>query len=215
MTMQVTDSVLLRSQQYALLGKSGGSLFDPETYGITPVSTNSTNWRGFSCQFAIQEGSLFLDSVSANVILEDPNPENIPLLLGKSAEVSWLSDRFKAAGIPIPTYLAAVNDVPMVIYTDIGAFLPYTGALLLAKDWEDSDYDLDRYQHRACHYADVREILLREGRVIEEYDRSSAIAAIRETMLTMSLGEQYNQRQQIREQIGRCFLPDQEYDYRY
>jgi hypothetical protein len=213
MTTQATDLVLWEELEYRLLGNSGGPLFDPKDQGLRPISVMSANWRGFVCRYAVRAGSLRLDWLLFNTRLERRRAENAPTVFGRRAEVAWHDDIFRSFGLDWLGLNSGASEMARLLYEDLDVPMAYTGGLLLAKDWVKEAEDLPRHCQRISHYSDVREVILLDGRVTHQYERSSEIAAIRSQMLRTTNAEWSQKSEQFREQITRSLSAA--YDYRY
>lgn len=66
MTIQASDIVIFRGQEYALLGGSNGHLFVPSQHGYRPVAASSACWRGYLSIYAVRDERLVLDSLHLN-----------------------------------------------------------------------------------------------------------------------------------------------------
>jgi hypothetical protein len=157
MTAQINDSVRYAGEDWALAGVNGGPLFDPTEFGLEPRATSSICWRGYTCEYELRDDQLFLEPVNINL---DGTP---PVLLGREPETRR-------------TELGCA-----VSYRNLQAPLPFTGGLLLARDFIRKHY-VHMGFHPAWKYAEVIEAELDAGHVVRFLDCSRAMAEIRQRL---------------------------------
>ena len=64
MTAQIPDIVTYRGQQYSVAGIQGAGLFKPEDHGLVAQAFSTACWRGFHCEYSVEDAALFLEQVS-------------------------------------------------------------------------------------------------------------------------------------------------------
>src|SRR5580765_7756635 len=147
MTAQINDSVFHRKIDYALAGISGSGLFEPEAYGIKPVSMSTACWRGHYVTYAVEEGRLVLREVTVGLSKADEMHAKVgrgPALFGV------LPRREGQRG--------AWN------YSSLHEPVAFTGGLLLAEGFIRELY-VHMGFHPAWKFQKVRELLFEEGRL--------------------------------------------------
>jgi hypothetical protein len=159
MTGQFPDTVDLDATTYAITAIDGPDLFQPGEYGLQPRMLSTACWRGFICSYAVRAGSLVLDTLEIGLGPDDP-----PVVLnGVTPEPGRPDDPHEHA-----TY-----------YRRLDLVVAFTGRLLLGAE-------LDRYVHMgfqpAWHYLRVVELVLADGRVVQQADRSAELAEARRLM---------------------------------
>lgn len=173
MTAQSTDPVRYRKREYTLAGRNGPELFDPAAHGMTPVATCSSCWRGFTCTFAVRGEQLWIHALDINLGVPAPT------LFGRAP---------RRGGILFDT-----------VYAKLQHPLTFTGGLLVARGFLP-----ELYVHMgfppAWKFREVRELIFRDGRLVEEMDRSERVAAVRREAVGRPepLGD-------VRQWIERCF----------
>jgi hypothetical protein len=155
MTAQISDSVAYLGKDHSIAGKNGRGLFDPTEHGMQPVGTCSACWRGFVCSYRVVEEMLLLDRLSVSLdepapILFDVKPTN-----GKG--------KIRLFG---------------AIYERLQHAVPYSGGLLIARGFIEKLY-VHMGFHPAWKYRTVHELIFRDGKLLEAFDRSAEIAEFR------------------------------------
>ncbi|WP_438031919.1 hypothetical protein [Sorangium sp. So ce204] len=154
MTAQIGDDVAYAGADWSLAGVNGGELFDPASYGLRVRPASTACWRGFVCRYGLRHNTLYLDGL--DVALEGEAPP----LLDKMPQEPTTPLGFTA------------------VYEGIGLHVPFSGGLLLARD-----FLLDLYVHMGFHpawkYAHVLEVELEAGRISRVTDCSKPMADIR------------------------------------
>jgi hypothetical protein len=155
MTAQFSDSIAYRGKDYLVAGKNGKRLFDPAEHGLHPVGKCSACWRGFLCSYSVESERLLLDRLS--IYLDQP----APILFDTEPK----KDRRR-----LPKFDA--------VYDGLHHPMSYSGGLLLARD-----FIKDLYVHMGFHpawkYRTVHELIFRDGKLREAFDRSEEIAEFR------------------------------------
>jgi hypothetical protein len=163
MTGQIPDSVAYRGGSYLICGVHGEGLFEPAAHRLAVVPLSTACWRGYVADYAVLDGTLSITQ----------------LLLGLSDESG---DRLPARRAPRLFGATPVRDRHYggLRYTDLREPCRFTGGLLLGQDLVPGTYVHMGFQ-RYWKYAAVHELLLEEGRVVEEHDRSAGVARLRAT----------------------------------
>jgi hypothetical protein len=94
-------------------------------------------------------------------------------------------------------------------YSDMSAFVPFTGGLLAARDFIEELY-VHMGFHPAWKYGVVRELLFEDGHLTGDFDRSAKIAQLR-AKLQDRLTPTTTDPATLREWIGKCF--DRDYGF--
>lgn len=154
MTAQMNDLVAYAGADWSLAGVNGGELFDPASHGLDVRPASTACWRGFVCRYELRDNALYLGGL--DIALQGEAPP----LLDKLPHGPRRSLGFTAA------------------YEDVGLHIPFTGGLLLARDFLRELY-VHMGFHPAWKYAHVLEVELEEGRISRVTDCSKAMADIR------------------------------------
>ena len=179
MTAQINDSVIHSKTNWALAGANGGPLFDPAAHGLGVRPASSACWRGFVCTYEIRDWALLL--VDMKVSLNGPAPR----LLNTDPE--QLRNMWFTAS-----------------YRDLNYPIPFTGSILLARD-----FIRGRYAHRGFapgwKYERVLEVELEGGRVSSVTDCSDDMAAIRQRVAGAGQPGVRNSEAEVMNWIERAF----------
>lgn len=155
MTAQVPDTFLLDGKRYALIGKRGSGLFEPAAHGIPTRMMHTGCWRGYIATYAITD-ALRLEQVQLQ--MAEPDPERT--LFGVRP---------------------AHYDRGRAVYQGLAHVVEYSGGILLGDGFVQ-----ELYVHMGFHpphkWRVVHELIFEKGHVTERYDRSAAMAAIRERL---------------------------------
>jgi hypothetical protein len=156
MTLQMPDLVKYKDEEYVLVGIKGGGLFSPKDFGMTPVSVMTSCYRGHWAEYACVDGALVLTEMT----------------------VSSEGNRYEEVGGVQPL----VEKIPpMARYEGLRVPSPFTGRLLIAKNLIQDQYVHMGFQ-KPVAYKTVIELVVEDGRVTAELDRSDTYAAARRQM---------------------------------
>ena len=62
MTAQIHDRFILYNRKFDIVGVKGNGLFDSVSFGLHPVGVSSNCWRGYICEYVIQDEMLVLEN---------------------------------------------------------------------------------------------------------------------------------------------------------
>jgi hypothetical protein len=153
MTAQIPDTVTYGHVEYALAGASGG-LFDPSEYGLQVGMINTACWRGFLCEYTIEDDELFLTAVELGI-----------------------------AEPPAELFGAHLRQGPAAVYRPIGVRQPFTGGVLLGAGFIQELYVHMGHQP-AWKYTTLLELSFDDGRLTDVHDRSELMARRRAAYAT-------------------------------
>lgn len=159
MTAQIHDSVEWMGESYQLVGVNGGPMFDLLDHGVETQPTSTANWRGWVAAYAVRDDRLMLhrlDEVGAVV-----QPGGSPPPVNGVDPVQGAPYRWN--------------------YPDIALEIPFSGKLLIAKD-----FIRDLYVHMGFHPAwkweHSWELTFEGGQLMDATDTSEEMKAVREGM---------------------------------
>jgi hypothetical protein len=139
---------------------------DIYSLGIRPTEFSTACWRGFVATYAINRKKLVLKKLYTNNGNEIKN--EAPLINNKSPEISvpkGLVDEYK-------------DTWKEFTYKNINLFIPYTGSILVTKD-----FILGRYVHMGFQspfsYEIVIQLTFKDGKLISSKDLSDIAKSIR------------------------------------
>ncbi len=164
MTAQINDMFEYQDVVLAVAGISEGESFDPSLLDLNPAGLCSACWRGYQAVFAISNTRLVLDKLHINLLAEG---EDYPRLEGPSIN-----------GV-LPTASTGEYDWFNNHYEGLEYHLEYSGGLLLAEGFIESLY-VHMGFHPPWKYRHVVELILENGVLQQEFDRSEKMAEIRD-----------------------------------
>jgi hypothetical protein len=60
MTLQISTPIHYLDERFEILDSNNVHLFDPKKLSIECTTTNTSNWKGYKCEYAIKDGELYL-----------------------------------------------------------------------------------------------------------------------------------------------------------
>lgn len=160
MTAQIGDSFKFDGQDYTIVALSEYIRFDPREYGITPEAACTACWAGYWCAYNIKEDGIYLEDLYIN-----SKDDYYPEILGVNpVSEEETGNKFSYMGHHL--------------YKGINLKMPYTGKLLVGKDFMHEYYIHMGYQ-RAWAYKTLIELVFESGVLIEKNDQSDIAEQIR------------------------------------
>lgn len=154
MSAQYEDRFYYCEREYSLIRRAPHLLFDPATLGLKPDGEQcSASASGYYCDFVIRNGRLLLKDLY--VLMAD---HCYPVIAGVTAR--W------EKGEAFPAY------------KDLYLPVAWTGRLLVGSGFLREYTVLLGYQ-RLWAYQEVKELVFRDGRLIQEDDISTLAAQLR------------------------------------
>lgn len=177
MTAQVPDVVVYRGITESIAGVAGAGLFDPRGLGLPLQVISSACWRGFHCEYAVEDGALVLRQVNLGLKAEDVDrmanggiacpfgrvpqrySSRIRVLRGDDwVDEDWHSSDYRIDGLSEP--------------------VAFGGGLLLGDDFIDETY-IHLGFHAPYQFRTVHELIFDAGRLVAEHDRSPQMKDLR------------------------------------
>jgi hypothetical protein len=180
MTAQMNDSFEYQGVSFDLVGMKGEGLFDPATEQIFCRPMHTACWRGYIASYAVVDDELRLAKLEMTPI----DPTKLPRVYGRE-----------------PT---SVTTYGQATYEARDVRVPFTGGLLLARDFVRELY-VHMGFHPAWKYRVVFELIIEDGRVLRQLDRSEAMAEVRATLSKKPLSPTTTEEPQLHEWIAKCF----------
>ena len=152
MSGQMSDVVVIRDVEYALVEPVSGSLFDVRAHGVAPVMMHTANTRGVLARYRVDNGALILSDLQIGSV------EAPPLLNGVEPSTDEYGQTWTYLKVDLPIAfsgdLIAGAQPILDLYVHAG-FLP------------------------AWHYERVMAFDIEEGTVVSSEDRSARVAEFR------------------------------------
>lgn len=175
MTAQINDIFHYQGVDYSIAGISEDEFFNPQIFKLRLSAPSSSCWRGYQLKFKVEDSLLILDTLLVNLAKDDYKSIEGPVINGVKPflykrgdkEVGWQYD-------------SLFNNH----YLNLNYHVKYSGGLLLA-----DGFIPDLYVHMGFHpawkYENVWELIIDNGILINEYDRSEDMAEIRKKYIEL------------------------------
>lgn len=175
MTAQIGDSYFWNEKEYTIVATSVPMEFDPKDYGMHPQSRCTACWRGYWCDYEINDKGLFLQ----NFYMYNRDG-NYPDLNG----VSVSPVTYHKANVFKPStgeqWVEQLEDhIGHRKYENVMLRMPYTGRILTGREFLPQYYIHMGFQ-RSWAYKELKEFVFEDGRLIESLDHSDTARKIRE-----------------------------------
>jgi hypothetical protein len=141
MTAQAADTFRWEGEVWQVT--DGGSAFDPASLGLTPRMLSTANWRGYTCEYAVEGDRLVLSTLRIGVSDEDA--------ARAGGEGPLVDGRAATKRIGIESW-----------YEELGLPLPFSGSLTLGRDFIQELY-VHMGFHPAWKFRSVVELRFRDG----------------------------------------------------
>jgi hypothetical protein len=179
MTAQIADRIHYDGVMYAIAGVCGGPLFEPQQIGIIPIPTSTACWRGYHCDYTVEDQRLSLSRLVIGIKTGDVKLGRV-LIFGREPKLVPHLLRRHRDGIGIAP---ADHEI-----ADIREPVKFTGGLLLGNDFLTKLY-VHMGFHPAYKYRHVVELVFDEGRMTHAFDRSEQAALIRDQIDKTALSD--------------------------
>jgi hypothetical protein len=161
---------------------------------LKPAARCSACWRGYVCRYVVSFDQLWLDHLSIGL----SRSEQLKINSGTQSLTLFGIQAKHAKGGPIGSIFDAD-------FEDMKHRIPYTGGLLLARDFVKDLYVHTGF-HPAWKYRAVHELIFRRGELTQSFDRSLQIAEFRNEISESPLTPgQDATRTEIKDWVGKCF----------
>lgn len=164
MTAQIGDIYKYKNERYTLVAVSGVIPFLPEDYGIEPQAAITACWRGYWCEYAIDD-TLTLDELYLHNSEGHYPPINGVDVSEQEFEELTVYSKGSEKREMFPKYNGHRR------YRNIGLPIPYTGKILVGKDFIHKYYIHMGFQ-RYWAYKKLIEFEFDEGLLVEVRDCS-------------------------------------------
>ncbi len=172
MTAQIGDIYKYQKKECTIVALSDANPFDPKDFGLEPHAISSACWRGYWCEYAIENDKLLLK----NLYLYNED-DNYPQFNG--VEVSPPEfEEYKCNGGKKVTMEANFGHR---VYREVNMPISYTGKILLG-DGFIQEYYIHMGFQRGWAYKKLIELVFEEGILLECNDLSHIAKAQREAM---------------------------------
>lgn len=161
MTGQIGDKFLIKGEGYTFISMDGQIDFNPEELGLFPSPSCTACWRGYFCEYSVEDGVFYL-----NKLFVHTQNEQYPDING-----------IKAQGVENP----AERCFGHCIYSGLHMKVNFNGSLVVGKDFLSEYYIHGGFQ-RMFAYKKVLELVFRKGVLVKETDISEKAEQMRKRM---------------------------------
>ncbi len=160
MTIQINDTCFHRKTEFDALYHVGRDIFTPWHLGFTPVSSSTACNRGYVAHFSIIDAQLFLTSIHIGFW---PSAA-LHVKIGEAPIIY---------GVP-----PSASNSCGYLFEGFQTPLTFNGALILGDEYIEDEHS-EHSWIPLWDYKYVREVLFENGRVTDDFNRSSEIADLR------------------------------------
>ncbi len=158
MSAQFEDIYIFQNKSYSIIKAKPSACFEPKEYGLEPdTDCCSACWKGFHAVFSIVEKRLFIKD-----LFIETKDQIYPSIAGVQVKFQKEVDYF--------TFFP--------VYESLSLFVPYTGKLLVGEGFLKEYYVHLGYQ-RLWAYQEVKELIFKDGILVEINDLSNLAAQLR------------------------------------
>ena len=161
MTAQINDVFRYKGDMYSISSiMNERDFFDIKLLGISPMSTNTANYRGYRAEFGLLKDQLILEALATKKSCGVAEPIAINGVLPEVTEPDVFGHEWH--------------------YHEVNLILPYSGTILIT-----SDFIMERYVHMGFQsplsYRRVIELVFQDGKLSKEADHSETADILRTT----------------------------------
>lgn len=176
MTLQISDKFFYNSKEYNLLYREGDQfLFNPSIYGFEPYDNSSNCWKGYLCEYIIDNNYLKLNNLYINNKIKLPfngvKPDNFISIL-----VSLIKNKNSFYDITSFDHR----------YTSINFKIDYSGEILIGYGYIEHSFDYEYYNYNCIlsphSFTEVLKLRFNKGKLISVTDISSKLDRIRKDL---------------------------------
>ena len=198
MTAQIGDIYKYKKKEFTVVALSSVMLFDPKNYGMEPHASSTACWRGYWCEYAIEDDELLLK----DLYLYNSDDKYPPL---NGVEVSL--PEFKEYKCQGGKKIIMKAQFGHRVYMDVNIPIPYTGKILLG-DGFMREYYIHMGFQRGWAYKNLIELVFEEGILLECNDLSHIAKAQREAMVQGNINPQRPDVDILSNFVDDCFSLD-------
>ena len=170
MTAQIGDIYKYHKKEYSIVALSAPKLFSPKDYGLETHPSTTACWEGYWCKYVITDSELRLKHLY--IFNKDGN---YPVLNGVKAFPPKEEYKKKRQKMSLADYFGHYT------YKNLNLSIPYTGKILLGRDFIDEYYIHMGFQ-RGWAYKELMEFVFEAGVLLECNDLSHVAELQREIM---------------------------------
>ena len=141
MTAQLEDKFDYLNNEYSVIRIENELLFEPSEYGFSPIALSSACWRGHSCKYSIESGSLILSRLSIGLDIIDP--------------LVWRGIRAFGGG-----------EFDYWTYEGVNLPINYSGGIIIGRSLLKEFYNIWGFYQPHC-YQHIFELVFEKGKLVK------------------------------------------------
>lgn len=203
MTAQIGDIYKYEKKEFTIVALSSAMPFDPKNFGMESHPSSTACYRGYWCEYAIENDELFLkDLYLFNVEDKYPPLNGVEVSPQEFVEYEcYTGSEKKCEKITSPAHFGHR------VYKDVNLPIPYTGKILLGDGFMQEYYIHMGFQ-RGWAYEKLIELVFEEGILLECNDLSHIAKAQREAMKKADRGPRHPYGRNIPKSVEDSFSLD-------
>ena len=167
MTAQIGDICKYQKKDYWVVKLSGKHLFEPKSYGLVAHPSMTACYRGFWCEFSLENDSLVLNDLYLfNKDGYYPSLNGVDVSPQEFIEYERFSGNLQKREIVTrPAYFGHR------LYKDVHLPINYNGRILIGRT-PKCTYHIDGIWDNPWQYSDLKEFIFDEGILVDIIDQS-------------------------------------------
>lgn len=177
MTAQISDKYKYQKKEYTIVALSSAIHFDPKNWGLEPHTSSTACYRGYWCEYAVEDEELLLKNLYLfNIDDKYPSFNGVEVSPPEFKEYEgYMGNGKKRKKVIRPAHFGHR------VYKNVNLSIPYTGKILLG-DGFMREYYIHMGFQQAWAYEKLIELVFEEGVLLECNDLSHIAKAQREAM---------------------------------
>ena len=200
MTAQIGDIYRYQKKEYTIVALSSAILFDPKNFGLEAHTSSTACWRGYWCEYAIENDELLLKNLYLfNADGKYPPFNGVEVSPPEFEKYECCRGSKKRRGkLTMPAHFGHR------VYRDVNLPVPYTGRILLGDGFMQEYYIHMGFQ-RGWAYKKLIELVFEEGILLECNDLSHIAKAQREAIKVQGGNPRYPDEGDIPKFVDKSF----------
>lgn len=186
MTAQRGDIYRYQKKEYNIVALSSAILFDPKNFGLEAHASSTACWRGYWCEYVIENDELLLkDLYLFNADDKYPPFNGVEVSPPEFKEYEcYRGNKKKREKVTMPAHFGHR------VYREVNLPVPYTGRILLG-DGFIQEYYIHMGFQRGWAYKELIELVFEEGILLGCNDLSHIAKAQREAIKVQGGNSRY------------------------
>lgn len=177
MTAQINDSIVYADLHFSIAGINGDGLFEPEQIGLEVRTLSTACWRGFYCEYSVDEGHLYLTRLTVGLSECDASLAE----RGEGPEYFGTKPQRDKYEFVDAMTLKKGTDWDDWYFAGFRHPIHFSGGLLIARGFIEEMY-VHMGFHPAYKYREVHELVFADGALQSAGDCSQQMKEFREVV---------------------------------